>query len=108
MYSLSSINVGTYMLGDMESTINRTSICIKILNTLQTQDISIICTQEDVLVGTPSNIRPEFESLYTDHGYSWVTYDIYDESHSNTLKQAHPTKKVYFGNVIYVKKHIVP
>ena len=108
MYSLSSINVGVYMLGDMESTMDRKSICAKILNTLQTQDISIICTQEDVLVGTPSNIRPEFESLYTDHGYSWVTYDIYDESHSNTLKQAHPTKKVYFGNVIYVKKHIVP
>lgn len=108
MYRLASINVGTYMLGDMESTMDRKSICTKILNTLQTQDISIICTQEDVLVGTPSNIRPEFESLYTDHGYTWVTYDIYDESHSNTLKQAHPTKQVYFGNIIYVQKHIVP
>ena len=108
MYSLVSINVGVYMLGEMESTINRESICTKILNTLQTQDIDIICTQEDVLVGTPSNIRPEFESLYTEHGYTWVTQDIYDESHSNTLKQAHPTKQVYFGNVIYVKKHIVP
>ena len=91
----------------MESTINRESICTKILNILHTQDIDIICTQEDVLVGSSSHIRPEFESLYTKYGYTWVSQDIYDENNSQTLKQTHPTKRVHIGNVIYVKSNLM-
>lgn len=107
MYRLSSINVGAYMLGDMESTMDRKSICTKILNILQTNDIDIICTQEDVLIGSSSCNHPEFESIYTQYGYTCVTQDIYDESHSQTLKQAYPIKQVYFGNVIYVKSNLI-
>ena len=107
MYTLSSINVGAYMLGEIESTLDRETICRNIINIIHIHDISIICTQEDILIGSSPNLRPEFESIYTEHGYTAVTYDVLDESHSETLKQTYTSKQVYLGNVIYVRTNLM-
>lgn len=104
MYTLANINVGVYMLGEMESTIDREFICRNILNTIQLHDIDIICTQEDVFVGSSSNRRPEFQAMYESYGYTWVTLDVLDKSESNTLIKKHAGREVNIGNVIYIRK----
>ena len=76
---------------------------IQILSILHTHDINIICTQEDILLGSYPNIRPEYESIYTSYGYTAITHDILDYSKSKTLVSKYPAKQVYLGNVIYVR-----
>ena len=84
MYTLASINVGIYMLGEMElpthkpTFTDRSMICREILELYKQHDVDIICTQEDVLLGQqndPSSYTPEFESMYMNpKRQTWIVY----------------------------------
>lgn len=117
MYTLASINVGIYMLGEMElpthkpTFTDRSMICREMLELYKQHDVDIICTQEDVLLGQqndPSSYTPEFESMYASYGYVHMTHGLFDRNQSQTLQQANPTyNSIYVGNVIYVKESLI-
>ena len=107
MYSLASINVGVYMLGEIESTIDRESLCRRILNLIHINDVNIICTQEYVLIESSHSTCSEFKSIYESYGYTLVTQDILDTCKSRTVQSKYPSKRVYIGNVIYVRSNLI-
>lgn len=108
MYIICSINVGGYILGEMEhdGVFSRENICQRILAICKTYDIDIICTQEDILLESKDSIVPEYSSLYQSYGYEFVNYDVFQENMSNILESVHTDISVKIGNVIYVKSSL--
>lgn len=108
MYTISTINVGAYMLGELEQYpfFPREKICNNILHICKEHHIDIICTQEDVLIESNNGIVPEFKELYESYNYFCIVEDILCDSHSKTINNIHKNKQPKLGNVIYVKSHL--
>jgi endonuclease/exonuclease/phosphatase family metal-dependent hydrolase len=117
--SISSINVGAYMIGEMDVSwknvyCKRVQICEKIIKKCLENKVDIICTQEDLLLSDSTNTRCEVEflELYTTYGYIPLSQCILHDNTSQTLQGLYPNREVKMGNVIYVYKplvyHVIP
>lgn len=113
--SIASINVGTYMIGEVDSSWKniqqeRHNICEKIIRKNSENNVHIICTQEDILLSdyqTDGTYETEFHELYAKYHYFALSQCAFQDNTSHVIQNLHPGKYIKLGNVIYIHTSLI-
>ena len=113
--SISTVNVGSYMIGEMDVYwenvhLERLRICENLIEKSFQENVAVICTQEDILLSNTAEdgrCEIEFYNVYEKYGYIALSQCVLQNNTSNTLEKLHPNKYVKLGNVIYVHRSYI-